>query len=172
MRADLVVVGAGHAGCEAAAAAARMGLSVVLATLHRHTVAQMPCNPAVGGVGKGHLVAELDALGGLQGWAADRAGIQFKTLNRSRGPAVWGPRAQCDKAVYHRIMRRLMEGLPGVRLVEAEVRDLRVAGGRVAGVELADGRCIAAGAVILTTGTFLGGLLHTGSDRRPGGRLR
>jgi tRNA uridine 5-carboxymethylaminomethyl modification enzyme len=169
--ADLIVVGAGHAGCEAAAAAARMGASVVLLTLHRHTVAQMPCNPAIGGIGKGHLVAELDALGGLQGWAADRAGIQFKILNRSRGPAVWGPRAQCDKGAYHRIMRRVVEGIPGVRLVEAEVKGLRVAGGRVVGVVLADGLAIAAGAVILTTGTFLGGLLHTGSDRRPGGRL-
>jgi tRNA uridine 5-carboxymethylaminomethyl modification enzyme len=169
--ADLIVVGAGHAGCEAAAAAARMGVSVVLLTLHRHTVAQMPCNPAIGGIGKGHLVAELDALGGLQGWAADRAGIQFKILNRSRGPAVWGPRAQCDKVVYHRLMLRMMEGLAGVRLVEAEVRGLRVAGGRVVGVELADGHDIAAGAVLLTTGTFLGGLLHTGSEQRPGGRL-
>jgi tRNA uridine 5-carboxymethylaminomethyl modification enzyme len=169
--ADLIVVGAGHAGCEAAAAAARMGASVVLLTLHRRTVAQMPCNPAIGGIGKGHLVAEIDALGGLQGWAADRAGIQFKILNRSRGPAVWGPRAQCDKAAYHRIMRRVVERMPGVRLVEAEVEGLLVAGGRVTGVRLAEGRAMTAGAVILTTGTFLGGLLHTGSDRRPGGRL-
>ena len=116
LRTDVIVVGAGHAGCEAAAAAARMGRSVVVVTLDRKTVAQMPCNPAIGGIGKGHMVAEIDALGGLQGWAADRAGIQFKTLNRSRGPAVWGPRAQCDKAVYQRIMRRVVERLTGVML--------------------------------------------------------
>ncbi len=167
---DIVVVGAGHAGCEAAAAAARMGRSVVIVTLDRRTVAQMPCNPAVGGIGKGHLVAEIDALGGLQGWAADRAGIQFKTLNRSRGPAVWGPRAQCDKLVYQRVMRRLLEGLRGVTVVEAEVSGLRLADGRVRGVELLSSGSIEAKAVILTTGTFLGGLLHTGDERRPGGR--
>ncbi len=169
-RVDIVVVGAGHAGCEAAAAAARMGRSVVIVTLDRRTVAQMPCNPAVGGIGKGHLVAEIDALGGLQGWAADRAGIQFKTLNRSRGPAVWGPRAQCDKLVYQRVMRRLLEGLRGVTVVEAEVSGLRLADGRVRGVELLSSGSIEAKAVILTTGTFLGGLLHTGDERRPGGR--
>ncbi len=99
---DLVVVGAGHAGCEAAAAAARMGARVAVVTLDKATIAQMPCNPAMGGIGKGHLLTEVDALGGIQGWAADRAGIQFKILNSSRGPAVWGPRAQCDKARYHR----------------------------------------------------------------------
>jgi len=167
---DLVIVGAGHAGCEAAAAAARMGIRVAVVTLHRSTVAQMPCNPAIGGIGKGHLVAELDALGGLQGWAADRAGIQFKTLNRSRGPAVWGPRAQCDKGAYAQHMRRAVEGLRGVDLIEGEVEALMVDGKRVCGVRLAGGRQIPARAVILTTGTFLGGVLHTGKDRRPGGR--
>ena len=171
MKTDLVVVGGGHAGCEAAAAAARMGASVVLVTLDRHTVGQMPCNPAIGGIGKGHLVAEIDALGGLQGWAADRTGIQFKTLNQSRGPAVWGPRAQCDKEAYALLLRRVIERLPGVTLVEEEVADLRVVGHRVCGVELGGGERIEASAVILTTGTFLGGLMHTGSDRRPGGRL-
>jgi tRNA uridine 5-carboxymethylaminomethyl modification enzyme len=170
LRADVIVVGAGHAGCEAAAAAARMGRSVVVVTLDRETVAQMPCNPAIGGIGKGHMVAETDALGGLQGWAADRAGIQFKTLNRSRGPAVWGPRAQCDKVIYQRIMRRVVERLAGVTLIEGEVARLAVEAGRVAGVILADGSRIQGGAVILTTGTFLGGLLHTGGDQRPGGR--
>jgi tRNA uridine 5-carboxymethylaminomethyl modification enzyme len=170
LRADVIVVGAGHAGCEAAAAVARMGRSVVVVTLDRETVAQMPCNPAIGGIGKGHMVAEIDALGGLQGWAADRAGIQFKTLNRSRGPAVWGPRAQCDKAVYQRLMRRVVEGLAGVTLVEGEVARLAVEAGRMAGVILADGTRIGGRSVILTTGTFLGGLLHTGDDQRPGGR--
>ena len=171
LKADVVVVGAGHAGCEAAAAAARMGSAVVLVTLHRETVAQMPCNPAMGGIGKGHLIAELDALGGLQGWAADRAGIQFKILNRSRGPAVWGPRAQCDKEIYGRLMLRLMEGLPGVTLVEGEVEGLLLEDGCIYGVRLEGGVRIEAPAVILTTGTFLGGLLHTGEDRRPGGRF-
>jgi tRNA uridine 5-carboxymethylaminomethyl modification enzyme len=170
MRADVIVVGAGHAGCEAAAAAARMGHSVVVVTLDRETVAQMPCNPAIGGIGKGHMVAEIDALGGLQGWAADRAGIQFKTLNRWRGPAVWGPRAQCDKLVYQRIMRRVVERLAGMTLIEGEVVGVATTEGRVAGVILADGSRIGSGAVILTTGTFLGGLLHTGAEQRPGGR--
>jgi tRNA uridine 5-carboxymethylaminomethyl modification enzyme len=170
LRADLIVVGAGHGGCEAAAAAARMGVSVALVTLDRRTVAQMPCNPAIGGIGKGHLVVEIDALGGIQGWAADRAGIQFKTLNRSRGPAVWGPRAQCDKAAYQTIVRRLVERLPGVSLVEAEVEDLIIGDTGVSGVILRGGGRIAGRAVVLTTGTFLGGLLHTGEARRPGGR--
>jgi len=168
--ADVVVVGAGHAGCEAAAAAARMGARVVVVTLSRARVAHMPCNPAVGGVGKGHLVAEIDALGGLQGWAADRAGLQFKTLNASRGPAVWGPRAQCDKVRYSRLLGRLLTRLEGLELVEGEVIALDSSAGRVAGVRLRDGRRIAARAVILTTGTFLGGVLHTGPERRPGGR--
>ena len=170
-RFDVVVVGAGHAGCEAAAAVARMGAAVALVTLDRRTVAQMPCNPAIGGIGKGHLVAEIDALGGLQGWAADRAGIQFKTLNRSRGPAVWGPRAQCDKAVYQQSIRRVVERLRGVTLVEAEVEGLLIEKRRVFGAILAGGAHLEAGAVILTTGTFLGGLLHTGEERRPGGRF-
>ena len=169
-RADVVIVGAGHAGCEAAAAAARMGATVALVTLDRRTVAQMPCNPAIGGIGKGHLVAEIDAVGGLQGWAADRAGIQFKTLNRSRGPAVRGPRAQCDKAVYQEIIRRVVERLRGVSLIESEASGLMFEAGRVSGVILQSGARLDAGAVILTTGTFLGGLLHTGEEQRPGGR--
>ncbi len=147
------------------------GPSVAVVTLDRSTVAQMPCNPAIGGIGKGHLVAEIDALGGLQGWAADRAGIQFKTLNRSRGPAVWGPRAQCDKTAYSRHVRRVVEGFRGVTLIEAEVEGVLVAerarGGGAPGRRAAN---CGPGAVILTTGTFLGGVLHTGEDRRPGGR--
>ncbi len=170
MNVDVVVVGAGHAGCEAAAAAARMGATVALITLDRRTIGQMPCNPAIGGIGKGHLVAEIDALGGLQGWAADRAGIQFKTLNLSRGPAVWGPRAQCDKTAYARHLRRVVERLNGVTTIEAEVTGLEVEKGRVRGVRLKGGALVGAGAIILTTGTFLGGMLQTGEDRRPGGR--
>jgi tRNA uridine 5-carboxymethylaminomethyl modification enzyme len=170
LQADVIVVGAGHAGCEAAAAAARMGRSVVVVTLDRSTVAQMPCNPAIGGIGKGHMVAEIDALGGLQGWAADRSGIQFKTLNRSRGPAVWGPRAQCDKGVYQRTMRRLVERVPGVTLIEGEAEALTLRSGRVSGVTLRGGGRVGADTVILTTGTFLGGLLHTGELQWPGGR--
>jgi tRNA uridine 5-carboxymethylaminomethyl modification enzyme len=168
---DLVVVGAGHAGCEAAAAAARMGLRVCVVTLHRHTVAQMPCNPAIGGVGKGHLVVELDALGGIQGWAADRSGLQFRTLNASRGPAVWGPRAQCDKVRYTELMRRLIERLPGIELVEGEVVGLLTADDGVDGVRLRNGQRLVGRAVLLTTGTFLGGVLHTGANSSPGGRF-
>jgi tRNA uridine 5-carboxymethylaminomethyl modification enzyme len=148
-----------------------MGASVALVTLDRRTIAQMPCNPAIGGIGKGHLVAEIDALGGLQGWAADRAGIQFKTLNLSRGPAVWGPRAQCDKAAYQRSVRRVVEGLSGVTLIEAEVEGLVIEEGRASGVILQGGTRIETEAVVLTTGTFLGGLLHTGEEQRPGGRF-
>lgn len=168
---DVIVVGAGHAGCEAAAAAARMGARVAVVTLHRRTIAQMPCNPAIGGVGKGHLVKELDALGGLQGWAADRSGVQFRLLNASRGPAVWGPRAQCDKERYGTLMRRIIEGLAGITVIEGEVAGLVVGDGAVTGVRLADGARLGGRRVILTTGTFLGGLLHTGEHRRPGGRF-
>jgi len=170
VRADVVVVGAGHAGCEAAIAAARMGARVIVVTLSRARVGHMPCNPAVGGVGKGHLVAETDALGGVQGWAADRAGLQFKTLNRSRGPAVWGPRAQCDKNRYSQLLRGLLLGIHGVELIEAEVVGLESDDGRVVAVRLGDGRRVEARAVIVTTGTFLDGVLHTGPERRAGGR--
>jgi len=168
---DVVVVGAGHAGCEAAASAARMGASVAVVTMDRHTIAQMPCNPAIGGIGKGHLVAELDALGGLQGWAADRAGIQFKILNGSRGPAVWGPRAQCDKERYSKLLARLLARLRGLTLVEGEAVGLVSGDGGVRGVRLADGTRVMGQTTILTTGTFLGGVLHSGEERSPGGRL-
>ncbi len=167
----VIVIGAGHAGCEAAAAAARLGAVVQLVTLRRERIAEMPCNPAVGGIGKGHLVAEVDALGGLQGWAADRAGIHFRVLNRSRGPAVWGPRAQCDKARYRDLMRRVVAGMPGLEIVEAEVVDLVADDRRVRGVVLENGRRLEAVAVVVTTGTFLGGVLHSGDRRQPGGRL-
>ena len=168
---DVVVVGAGHAGIEAALAAMRVGASVAVVTLHEHTIGQMPCNPAIGGIGKGHLVAELDALGGLQGWAADRAGIQFKILNGSRGPAVWGPRAQCDKERYSELMARLLAGLRGVTLIEGEAIGLVSDDGGVRGVRLIDGTRVMGRTTILTTGTFLGGVLHSGEERRPGGRF-
>ncbi|MCP4900364.1 MAG: tRNA uridine-5-carboxymethylaminomethyl(34) synthesis enzyme MnmG [bacterium] len=171
MKTDLVVVGGGHAGVEAAAAAARMGLSVALVTLRRETIGQMPCNPAIGGIGKGHLVAELDALGGLQGWAADRSALQFKMLNRSRGPAVWGPRAQCDKERYARRLGGLLERLSGVSVVEGEVIGLLEDERSVRGVRLKDGTEIHGHAVVMTTGTFLGGKLHTGSEQHEGGRF-
>jgi tRNA uridine 5-carboxymethylaminomethyl modification enzyme len=148
-----------------------MGESVAMVTLHHHTIAQMPCNPAMGGIGKGHLVTELDALGGLQGWATDRAGLQFKTLNASRGPAVWGPRAQCDKERYSEIMRRVLFGLRGLTIVEGEVVGLLTDDCGVVGVRLADGLRVQATTTILTTGTFLGGVLHSGELRRPGGRF-
>lgn len=170
-RYDLLVVGAGHAGAEAAAAAARLGGRVGVVTLSLATVAQMPCNPAMGGIGKGHLMAEVDALGGIQAWAADRAGLQFKVLNRSRGPAVWGPRAQCDKVRYTVLVRRLLQKMAGIDLFEGEVTGLLTEQGRAVGVRLADGSRIRARAVLLTTGTFLGGLLHTGEEQRPGGRF-
>ncbi len=167
----IVVVGAGHAGCEAALAAARMGVPVVVVTLHAGRVAEMPCNPAMGGVGKGHIMAELDALGGVQPWAADRSGIQFRMLNRSRGPAVWGPRAQCDKADYSRRMARILGGVRGIRVVEGEAVGLLVGDEGVRGVLLAGGERLRAACVVLSTGTFLGGILHTGPERRPGGRF-
>lgn len=168
---DVIVIGAGHAGIEAAMAAARMGTSVCVVTLDRETIGQMPCNPAAGGIGKGHLVSELDALGGVQGWAVDRAGIQFRRLNASRGPAVWGPRAQCDKERYSELMRRLLAGTRGIFLIEGEASQLVTTGNRVSGVRLSTGEELQGRCVILTTGTFLGGVLHTGNDRRDGGRF-
>ncbi len=151
-------------------AAARMGATVCVVTLDKNTIGQMPCNPAAGGIGKGHLVAELDALGGVQGWAVDRAGIQFRRLNASRGPAVWGPRAQCDKERFSQLMRRLLFGTQGITVVEGEVVGVLVRQGRAEGVRLAQSESIHGKRVILTTGTFLGGVLHTGGDRREGGR--
>jgi len=203
---DVAVVGAGHAGCEAAMAAARMGLKTALITMNLDLIAQMSCNPAVGGVAKGHLVREVDALGGIMGEVADAVGIQFRLLNASRGPAVWSPRAQCDKQLYRVKMREVLESQPGLHIRQAEVVDLVIeesgptndesgAPGpsplgtrdssaadppeiprpirphrRVLGLKLRDGRLLMAGATIITTGTFLDGLIHCGEERYPAGR--
>lgn len=171
---DVVVVGAGHAGCEAAMAAARMGLKTALITMNMDLIAQMSCNPAIGGVAKGHLVREVDALGGIMGEVADAVGIQFRLLNTSRGPAVWSPRAQCDKALYRVKMREVLESQPGLHIRQAEVVDLVFDGSdrrrRVVGLKLRDGRQLMAEATIITTGTFLNGLIHCGEERYPAGR--
>jgi tRNA uridine 5-carboxymethylaminomethyl modification enzyme len=194
---DVVVVGAGHAGCEAAMAAARMGLKTALYTINLDLIAQMSCNPAVGGIAKGHLVREIDALGGVMGEVIDAVGIQFRLLNTSRGPAVWSPRAQADKRQYRAKMRQVLESEPSLRIKQAEVVDLvlvgegsalpqeheefphrRVPDGnagqrpalRVLGIRLLDGRRVEAGAVIVTTGTFLNGLIHCGENKYPAGR--
>ncbi len=169
-RFDVIVVGAGHAGCEAAYAAARLGLHVGLCTLSRETVAQMPCNPAIGGTAKGHIVREIDAMGGLMGRAIDATGIQFKLLNRSRGPAVWSPRAQADKRVYGDWMRRALEAEPNIEWVIGRAGRLEISGGRVAGLHLEDGDFLSAPSVVITTGTFLNGLIHIGPEQRPAGR--
>ena len=194
---DVVVVGAGHAGCEAAMASARMGLKTALYTLNVDLIAQMSCNPAVGGIAKGHLVREVDALGGIMGEITDAVGIQFRLLNTSRGPAVWSPRAQCDKQAYRLKMREVLESQPNLKIKQAEVADLIVepasgsrlsasgehstqpnetgsrtpeAGRRVLGIRLRDGRTVGASAVIITTGTFLNGLIHCGEQQYPAGR--
>jgi len=201
---DIVVVGAGHAGCEAAMASARMGMKTALYTLNVDLIAQMSCNPAVGGIAKGHLVREVDALGGIMGEITDAVGIQFRLLNTSRGPAVWSPRAQCDKQAYRLKMREVLESQPNLKIKQAEVADLIVegasgsslpasgepstqhsafgtqpdesgsrtpeAGRRVLGIRLRDGRTVGAKAVIITTGTFLNGLIHCGEQQYPAGR--
>ena len=172
---DVAIVGAGHAGCEAAVAAARMGTKVALVTLSLDGIAQMPCNPAIGGIAKGHLVREIDALGGVMGQVADATGIQFRLLNTSRGPAVWSPRAQCDKALYRTRMRELLEAEPNVELIEAEVAGLLIDtapnGSRtVRGLRLRDGSELRAESTIVTTGTFLNGLIHCGERQYSSGR--
>ncbi len=167
---DVAVVGAGHAGCEAATAAARMGLRTALFTLNLDLIAQMSCNPAVGGIAKGHLVREVDALGGIMGEVADAVGIQFRLLNTSRGPAVWSPRAQCDKQQYRLKMREMLESQPNLFIKQAEVVDVVIEESRITGIRLRDGRVIHAGATVITTGTFLNGLIHCGEQRIPAGR--
>ena len=168
---DVVVIGGGHAGCEAAAAAARTGARTCLLTHRFDTVGAMSCNPAIGGLGKGHLVREIDALDGLMGRVADQGGIQFRVLNRRKGPAVRGPRAQADRKRYAHAMQAAIRATPGLTVVEAEADDLAMAGGRVTAVTLKDGRILAAGAVVLTTGTFLRGLIHIGEHTTPAGRV-
>jgi len=178
---DVVVVGAGHAGCEAAMATARMGLRTALITLNLDLIAQMSCNPAIGGIAKGHLVREVDALGGIMGEVTDAVGIQFRLLNTSRGPAVWSPRAQCDKKQYRIRMRQVLESEPNLIIKQAEVIDLILEDGipsapdgqmhkRARGVALRDGRMVSAEAVVITTGTFLNGLIHCGEQTYPAGR--
>ncbi|MDW7760761.1 MAG: tRNA uridine-5-carboxymethylaminomethyl(34) synthesis enzyme MnmG [Acidobacteriota bacterium] len=167
---DIIVIGAGHAGCEAAAASSAMGHRVCLATIHLETIAQMSCNPAIGGLAKGHLVREIDALGGLMGLLADETGIHFRLLNRSRGGAVQAPRAQCDKADYRLAMKRRLEETPGLTLFQGIVSEILIDKGHAAGVRLIDGTRLSARAVILSPGTFMNGIIHIGLNSYPAGR--
>lgn len=168
---DVIVIGGGHAGCEAAHAAARLGARVALVTLEAAKIGVMSCNPAIGGLGKGHLVREVDAMDGLMGRAADRAGIQFRLLNRRKGPAVQGPRTQADRKLYRLAVQAILAERPEITVIEGEAADLRTEGPRIAGVVLADGSEIAAGAVVVTTGTFLRGVIHIGDVSYAAGRM-
>lgn len=168
---DVIVIGGGHAGVEAAAAAARMGVLTALITLRAEAIGAMSCNPAIGGLGKGHLVREIDALDGVMGRMADRAGIQFRLLNRRKGPAVQGPRAQIDRRLYREAMQQELARQPGLTIIEGEVTRLRVEGGVMRGVDLASGEVLTAARVILTAGTFLNGVIHIGDRRMQGGRM-
>jgi tRNA uridine 5-carboxymethylaminomethyl modification enzyme len=167
---DVIVIGAGHAGCEAAYAAARLGAHVGLCTLSRETVAHMPCNPAIGGTAKGHLVREIDALGGLMGRAIDATGIQFKLLNRSRGPAVWSPRAQADKKAYGAWVAAALDAEPNIEWVVGMAARILVRDGRLAGLEMEGGERFRCGSLVITAGTFLNGLIHIGPEQHAAGR--
>jgi tRNA uridine 5-carboxymethylaminomethyl modification enzyme len=169
---DVVVIGGGHAGCEAAAAAARVGARALLLTHRVETIGEMSCNPSIGGIGKGHLVREIDALDGLMGRAADAAGIHFKLLKRSKGPAVRGPRAQADRALYRRAIQHLLANTPRLTVRAGSVEDLEIgADGQLAGILCADSSRIRCGAAVLTTGTFLRGVIHIGEQQSAAGRL-
>src|ERR1700755_2750631 len=170
-RYDVIVVGGGHAGCEAAAAAARMGGKTALVTHRFSTIGAMSCNPAIGGLGKGHLVREVDALDGLMGRVADAGGIQFRMLNRRKGPAVRGPRAQADRKLYAQAMQAAIDATANLVTIEGEADELLISNGRVVGIRLADGQELSAGAVVITTGTFLRGLIHLGEKNWPAGRV-
>src|SRR5882762_3400934 len=167
---DVIVIGGGHAGCEAASAAARLGASTALVTLNLDLIGQMSCNPAIGGIAKGHLVREIDALGGIMGRVIDRTGIQFRLLNRSRGPAVQSPRAQADRSLYRREMRQCLEATPNLHLRQGMVIDLLAKNGSIHGVEMQDTRRLGSKAVVVATGTFLNGLVHTGRRSYAAGR--
>jgi tRNA uridine 5-carboxymethylaminomethyl modification enzyme len=167
---DVIIIGAGHAGCEAASASARLGAETALITINLDLIGQMSCNPAIGGIAKGHIVREIDALGGIMGRVIDRTGIQFRLLNRSRGPAVQSPRAQADRSLYRTEMRRVLEATPNLNLRQGVVTDLIVKNRRIIGVELQDARKIGAKSVIVATGTFLNGQIHTGLKTYSAGR--
>src|SRR6476469_2667270 len=168
---DVIVVGSGHAGVEAALAAARLGSATLLLTQNLDTVAQMSCNPAVGGLAKGHIVREIDALGGVMGQNTDATGIQFRMLNRTKGPSVRAPRAQCDKKAYQFRLKSILETAPNLELQQATVTEILAEGGKTTGVVTDLGARISSGAVVLTSGTFLRGLLHVGETQRSGGRM-
>src|SRR5690242_12350324 len=168
---DVIVIGGGHAGVEAAAASARLGAATALVTHRFSTIGEMSCNPAIGGLGKGHLVREIDALDGLMGRVADRAGIQFRLLNRRKGPAVRGPRAQADRKLYRAEMQRTLAELDQLTICEEAAGDLLMKSGEIAGVVTEQGRTFSAGAVVITTGTFLRGLIHIGEKQIPAGRV-